>query len=205
MTGAEFVDSIVKYLTAFKENMDFPIDDREVWMISCDVLNSYAKQGLFENMKLDDPTVPNQYVTTFTDIKIFYDKKRALCYINLPATPINLPHRKGYRMIAPIRNMEARFWIVDANEAQSAMSIMGNGTGRVLAWPEGKKLYLSKRFDDTDAHEVMAMLVISGASSISMDAEMPIDPSLIQQIRADVISYFSPKVDPQLDTTRDGK
>jgi hypothetical protein len=208
MTGSEFVDSIIKYLSNFKESMDFRLDDRDVWIVVCDILNGYAKRGLFENMKLDDPTVPDQYATTFTGVEgkglnIYYDPIRALCYSNLPAKPINLPSRRGYKLIAPVRNMENAFWICDANEARNAMRIMGNS--KVLAWPEGKKMYYSKRFDETNAPFIVMILVIAGASSLEMDAELPIDPAMAFQVRTDVINYFLPKTDKELDTTRDAK
>lgn len=208
MTGAGFVDSIKQYLANFKETMDFRIDDRLIWGVVCEIVNGYAKRGLFENMKLDDPTVPDQYATTFTGeegkgINIYYDQIRGLCYSNLPAKPINLPSRRGYKLIAPIRNMENAFWVCDATEARNSMRIMGDS--KVLAWAEGKKLYYSKRFDETNAPYIVMILVISGASSLEMDAELPIDPAMAFQVRTDVINYFLPKTDKELDTVRDAK
>lgn len=208
MTGAEFVDSIKQYLANFKESMDFRVDDRLIWGIVCEVLDNYAKRGLLENMKLDDPTVPDQYATTFMGaegkgLSIYYDQIRGLCYSNLPAKPINLPSRRGYKLIAPVRNMENAFWVCDVNEARNAMRIMGDS--KVLAWAEGKRMYYSKRFDETNAPFIVMILVISGAASIEMDAELPIDPAMAFQVRTDAINYFLPKTDKELDTVRDAK
>lgn len=198
MTGSQFVDSIKQYLADFKETMDFLVDERLIWGIVCEILDNYAKRGLFENMKLDDPTVPDQYATTFMGaedkgLSIYYDQIRGLCYSNLPAKPINLPSRRGYKLIAPVRNMENAFWVCDANEARNAMRIMGDS--KVLAWPEGNRMYFSKRFDETNVPFIIMILVISGASSLGMDAELPIDPAMTFQVRTDVINYFLPKTD----------
>lgn len=213
MTGEEFVETCQKALSGYRKGMDFLIDDREIWIVSCDIFNEMARNGFFQNMELEDPSVPTQFVTTFMGpeengvrkgIALYNDPVRNLSYFNLPAIPINLPNRRGFKMIFPIRNMEARFWVIDPNEVASAISLLGKNSSKTFAWQEGRRMYLSRLYSVSDAPRIAAMLVNSGMGSVSMDADLPMDEGQIHQVRLRVLDYFLNAGKP-IDTTKDAK
>lgn len=204
MTGRESIELILQFFSDYNRKMDDPLTERKVWPILCDVINEYAKNGMLENMKLGDPNVPSQYVIPFYDVPIYKDPKRNLCYSNIPATPINLPFRRGMQLVCPMKNMNRRVIICNLNELPSAArSGAKNAESQITGWVEGKRLYYGNAFSNDNAPKMLFEIIVSGYGSVDMDMELPVDPAMSQKIRQEVIDYFEFNLNRHQDFTKD--
>lgn len=202
MTKREHSEIILNNLAEYTIGMDLQYEERDVYPILDSVTNSYAKQNMLENMKLGDPNVSDQYALEFKNLEIFFDKDYALCYTNLPAMPIALPNGRGIDFVSGMRNRNNQFYVVNRN--QLTLQQDNNIEGNIYCWKEGKRIYYSKRFDETDAPLVFMRLIVSSASSIDPDAEYPLDPSVEYDVRLKVIEYFKNISSDKQDMLKDG-
>ena len=185
------VETILDYFANYNRGMDNALEERDIFPILCGVVNEKAKLDIFGNMKMGDNNVANQYVVTFDNVKIYRDNHRALNCSVLPAMPINLPNRKGFVLVCPVRNMNKRVILADVNHiAAMATSPSPDMEGNIVGWKEGDKFYYWTSFDETNAPIMMFQMVVSGFGSIGMDSELSCDPAMEQTIRQEVIDYF---------------
>lgn len=207
MTGRAFIETILDFFAEYNRGMDLALEERDVWPILCSITDGYAKVGLFENMKAEDPNVPEQFTITFKNIKIYRDNDFNLCYSNLPAQPVSLPRDRGIDFVSSMRNRNNPYIICNRN----SVSMISSGgkkyyeEGAVYCWKEGTRIYYDTSFDETNAPLIFMRIVSTGASSISMDEEFPVDTTLAQVVRQDVINYFLQNEKRRQDFTKDSR
>lgn len=208
MTGRAIIESILDYFAEYNRGMDLALEERDVWPILCDITNRYAKIGLFDNMKLgDDPNLPEHYTVNFKNQPIYLDSDFDLCYTPLPAIPISLPNSRGIDFASSMRNRRNAYIICNRNQVPmiSSGGKKYYSEGAVFCWQEDGKIYYDTIFDATTNIKVFVRLAVSGANSIGMDVEFPIDPAMLQTVRDEVIGYFMKNDSRAQDLTKDSR
>ena len=203
MTATEHAEIIISNLAEYMVGMDKPYEVRDVFPILDSVTNAFAKRGMLEGMKLGDQNVPDQYAIEFKNLPIYYDKDYNLCYTPLPATPIALPFGRGVDFVSGMRNRQKQFYVVNRNQLSNSFGGWDANEGNTYCWKEGKRLYYSTQFDETNAPKVFVRLIVASASQIDRDAEYPIDPASEYEVRNAVIQYFMGIDDREQDLTKD--
>jgi hypothetical protein len=207
MTGAAFVESVLDYFSEYDRGMGLALEERDVWIIACDIINKQAKIGLFENMQAGDPNAPEQYTMNFRNITIYRDNELALCYSNLPAQPISLPSERGIDFVSGMRSRNNPFVICHRNQVPMVAS--GGKKyyeeGATYCWKEGKRLYYDVDFDETNMPKIFMRIVGAGASAIDMQSELPLDATQVQAVRLETIDYFMANEKRRQDFTKDSR
>lgn len=207
MTGAAFVESILDYFAEYDRGMDLALEERDVWVITCDFINAQAKLGLYENMQAGDPNAPEQFTISFRNVPIFRDNELALCYANLPAQPISLPFERGIDFVSGMRSRNNPFIICHRNQVPMVSS--GGRKyyeeGATYCWKEGKRIYFDTDFDETNMPKLFIRIIGAGASSIDMQSDLPLDSTQVQAVRERVIDYFMANEKRRQDFTKDSR
>jgi len=203
MTAREHAELILNNLGEYRVGMDMPFTLRDIYPILDAVTNAYAKKSMLEGMKLGDANVPDQYAIEFKNLPIYYDADYNLCYTPLPANPIALPFGRGVDFVSGMRNRQNQFFVINRNQMPNSFGGIDANEGNTYCWKEGKRLYYTTQFDETNAPKVFVRLIVSSASSIDRDAEYPLDPSVEYQVRNEVIQYFLTMEARSQDLTKD--
>lgn len=191
-------------------NIDFKIDEREVFLALDDVVNGYAEKNYFDNWKLTGEGVDEQFITTFEEVTVVDpdNENEVPSYFDIPANYAALPNNRGIDEIWTLKyqingNNNSVVVMAKGDVRRYSNLQAGRMGGRLYGYPQGTRFYFSKHGVKAKYGNVGVRLVVRDSSAIAIDAPYPI-PSNYEGIVIDsVIEYFSSKRVQPTDTVRD--
>lgn len=204
-TKRYFSDRILAGLQAQYPNIDFrSIQEREVFFVVDDIVNSMAKENYFSNWKLYGATVEEGFITTWNGLEVV-DVEDQPSYITFPATYAALPMNGGIKEVWAENYEYGAVKLRMHEDVRRTRNLMSGGMqGELGGYPKGSIF----EFDQVDVGKNFAetfgmRLVVKDSSAISVTAPFPIPSDLVEQVISRGILYFATKRTMPTDTIRD--
>lgn len=207
-TKKYYADRVISALQNAYPNIDFKIQEREVFLVIDDIVNSLAKANFFENWKFGNQMIDEQYTTTWDgDAAItVVSPVNQLSYIELPANYAALPMNRGIEEVWSLNYEYGSVKIIQHRDLRLYKNNMaGNLQKQLGGYPQGTRFYFSEtQVDKNYSSRFGVRLVIRDSSQISLTSPYPIPSSAEEEVIGKAIIYFMNKRLQPTDTIRDG-
>jgi hypothetical protein len=210
-----YAERVIRSLQNDYPNIDWKIDEREVFPFLDDVVNMLAAKGYLDNWKRGNgAAIDEQYITEFADIEIVDPKDEdgeptgALSYLALPGNYVDLPNNRGIDEVYPqevTQNNQQSVVVISHNDYRRyANNMAANSQGRLTAFVKGRQLVFTEcsvgaKYGD----KFTIRLVIRDASQIDDDAPYPIAANMEGIVVEMVTKQFYDKRMQPTDIVRD--
>jgi len=182
------------------------IDARDVYnvvnqvgaeMIAKEAENQLNRRGQYE--------VDSSLTTTFTDVRVLFDKRRAKCYFKFPATRVSIEGDRDIRLVTFVQGDASPFTIEKAGSA-AAMNLLEIGQTRVGDFPltiEGDRAYF-RTMPKWYAGTPLMVIQIAGLDGVEEDAPLPIPANMAAQLLERVALAFNVQLQTRAKQNNDG-
>jgi len=191
-------------------NLDFKIQEREVFPVLDDIVNSMAERDYFDNWKFTGTAVDEQYTTQWDNITVVDQDNNLPSYFDFPSNYAALPRNRGIDEIWPLKfrqnGDDHSVIIMTHSEYRRFKSMQAGGLqGRLGGYPQGTRFYFTSCGVKKKYGNVGLRLVIRSAGDISNTAAYPIPANREGEVILNAIKYFVTKRTGQTDEVRDSK
>jgi len=210
-----YAERVIRSLQNDFPNIDWKIDEREVYPFIDDVVNALAAKSALDNWKrFGGSMVDEQYITEFNDIEVVDPADEdgeltgAFSYLNLPANYVELPRNRGIDEVIPqevVDDNQQSVVIISRNDySRYRNNMAANNQGRLTAYPQGQKLVFTKCNVGARHGKLFTIrLVIKDSSMITDDAPYPIPANMEGMVVEMVSKQFHDKRMQPTDVVRD--
>lgn len=207
-----FAEQILRELQDDHRNIDFKIDEREVFLRLDAVVNELATQNYFDNWKLTGQGVDEQFITTWEPVVVVDDDEPEgmPSELTLPASYAALPRNRGIDEIYPLKfnkeNQSAVIVMSHADYRMYANNPARGMEGRLFGYLSGNKLI----FGTCDVARKYGKnfgvrLVVRDSSQIGNDESYPIPADKQQSVVDACVQWFRDRRKQPTDSVRDNK
>lgn len=217
MNGSKiyYAERVIRSLQNDYPNIDWKIDEREVFPFLDDAVNALAVQNYLSNWKRFGGTgVDEQFITDFPDITVVDPADEdgeltgAPSYLEFPANYAALDKNRGIDEVYPqevTQDNQQSVVIISHDEYRRYQNNMaGNSQGRLTAYPKGGRLVFTECGVKAKYGSLFTVrLVIRDASKISDTAPYPIPANFEGLVIETVTKQFYDKRAAPTDTVRD--
>lgn len=202
-----YADRIILALQDAYPNIDFKIQEREVFLVVDDIVNAMAKENYFENWKLYGAMVDEQFITVWEGDNAIdvVDTEDQPSYIILPASYAALPMNGGIAEIWPLNYEFGAVKLRRHEDVRRTRNLMSGGMqGELGGYPVGNKFTFDQCGVRSNYSEKFGVrLVIKDSSAIGISDPYPIPSSAVEEVIKRGIEYFMQKRMLPTDTIRD--
>jgi hypothetical protein len=205
-TKKYFSDRIILGLQDAYPNIDFNIQEREVFLVVDDIVNAMAKDNYFENWKLYGAVVDEGFVTTWDGdnaIEVI-DVSDQPSYLTLPATFAALPMNGGLE-VWPMNYEFGAVRLRRHEDVRRTRHLMSGGMQGELGGYPRYPLFV---FDQCDVKKNYSEKfgvrgVIKDSSAIGITDPYPVPGNISEEVIKRAIMYFTEKRIKPTDVIRD--
>jgi hypothetical protein len=203
-----FAERVLKGLQDAFPNADLrAINEREIFLVLDDVVNSMARDNYFENWKLYGGAVDESFITTWDGDNAIavVDPANKPSYIVLPATPAALPRHAGIDEIWPENYEYGAVRVMDHKEVRLTRRLMsGNMQGDLGGYQKGDRfefnqVNVGKNFAPTFG----VRLVVRDSTAMSLTETYPIPSNLREEVIKRAVDLFRERRMLPTDVVRD--
>lgn len=189
-------------------NIDFKIDERQVFFLIDEVVNQLAKENFFENWKLTGAGVDEQYITTFSPITVTDQADGKPSYMDLPQNYAALPWNSGINEIYPLKYTSTNQPSVVVMSHVDFRRYMNNPArgmgGRLYGYLEGNRLIFGTcEVAKKNGANFAARLVVRDSSAIAEDAFYPLPADKEKFVIEECVKLLTIKRSQETDRVRD--
>jgi len=205
-----FAEQVLRELQDDYRNMDFKIDEREVFLRLDAVVNDLAKKSYFENWKLTGSTLDEQYITTWEPVVVVDQPNSNPSYLVLPASYAALPRNRGIDEVYPLKfnttHQPAVIILSHTDFRQFANNPARDMQGRLYAYVQGNRLYFGTcDVGSKYGKNFGVRLVVRDSSQIADDELYPIPADQQQNVITICVEWFQNRRAQPTDSVRDDK
>lgn len=205
-----YSDRVMFRLQNDHPNIDFKIDERHVFLMLDEVVNSFAADNYFSNWKLTGAGIDEGFITTFEPVSITDPANGAFSYIDIPCNWAALPKNRGIDGIYPLKYTKTDQQSVIVMSHMDYRQFMNNPArgmeGRLFGFLKGMRLTfgtcgVGKKYGT----EWGIRLVVRDSSHIAIDQWYPIPSDFEEEVIDKVIEKLLAKRFTPTDSVRDNK
>lgn len=213
-TKKTYSDRIILGLQNSYPEIDFKIDEREVFLVVDDIVNAMAKQNYLDNWKIYGAMADESFVTEWSGANSItvVDPADLPSYIVLPAVPVALPMNGGILEVWPDNYSFGSVKIMRHEDVRRTRNLMsGNLQEQLGGFPSNiiaqeprfvfNQINVGKNFAPTFG----VRLCIKNSSAVGLNDPFPLAPDIQQQVIDQGIQYFMRKRMAPTDTVRDSQ
>lgn len=194
-----------------KANIDFKIDEREIFVRMDAEVNQMARQSFFDNWKFSGANIDEQFLTRWDDdnaITVVDQANGQPSYMELPASWVDLPRNRGIDEIWPLDRGEYSQSVVVTSHRDLRLyqnNKAGNMQGRLFGYPKGPRRFMfgeanvGKKYGE----KFGVSLVIRDSSQIGYDDIYPIPADKLKALIMILVVWFRSRRDQPTDRVRD--
>jgi len=191
-------------------NLDFKIQEREVFPVVDDIVNRMAEADYFDNWKFTGQHVAEHFVTTWPEVVVTDQDNELPSYFDFPSNYVELPKNRGIDEIWPLKfrqNSDDHSVIIMTHQEYRRFKSQQAGglQGRLGGYPQGTRFYFTSCGVKKKYGNVGLRLVIRSAADITDTAAYPVPANKEGEVIALAIKYFVMKRTGQTDQVRDAK
>lgn len=208
-TKSFYAERVLNALQNDFRNIDFKIDEREIFLDIDAVVNELAAKSYFENWKLAGGSIDEGFLTTWEPVTVVDQENELPSYFVFPSNYAVLPRNEGINQIYPIRfNTENQSPVVVISHADYRRYLNNPARGfggRLAGYPKGDRFYfigckIKKNFGDMGV-----TLVVRDSGAIGDDDPYPIPSDKEDDIINRVIEMYRSRRMQPTDSVRDNK
>lgn len=191
-------------------NLDFKIQEREVFPVVDDIVNRMAESDYFDNWKFTGTGLDEQFITQWDEVTVVDQNEEQPSYFEFPSNYVALPRNRGIDEIWPLKFRQKgddhSVIIMTHPEYRRFKSMQaGDLQGRLGGYPQGTRFYFTSCGVKKKYGNVGLRLVIRSAADITDTAAYPVPANREGEVIALAIKYFVMKRTGQTDPVRDAK
>ena len=207
-TKKYYSEQIVNGLVNGYPNIDWKLDERDIFTCMDTVVNSLAKAGFLTNWKMGVAGVSENFITTWDEVVVTDQTESRPSYLTLPVNYADMPMERGIDEIWPLKfQAEGKnHSVVILNHKDVRLysnNMAGNWQGRLAGFPQADKFYFTicdvkKRYGNMGLR-----LVVRDSSIIGIDAPYPIPADAELMVIKACVDWFREKRAIPQDKIRD--
>lgn len=191
-------------------NIDFKIQEREVFPVIDDIVNRQAETDYFSNWQLTHQGIDEGYITTWEEIEVTDQENELPSFFTFPANYAALPNNRGIDEIWPLKfqmaNKDHSVAIMTHSDYRRYKNMYaGHLEGRLGGYPQGSKFYFTTCGVKKKYGNMGLRLVVRSSADIAIDAPYPIPSNRVEEVIRKSIEYFIMKRLEPTDQVRDKK
>lgn len=201
-----YAERVLTQLQDDYRNIDFKIDEREVFLALDTIVNDLARQNFFDNWKVYGSEVDEQYVTTWENVEVTDDEDGRPSYLTLPSNYAALPNNKGIDEIWPLNYGEYNQSVVimthrDLRLYQNSMA--NSLQDRLGGYPQGRKFIFNQCGVKGKIGNMGVRLVGINSSDIGANDPYPIPADKEMEVITMAVEWFKSRRLQPTDQVRD--
>lgn len=207
-TKIYYAERVVLGLNQSVPNIDWKIDQRDIFTQLDAVVNAEAKAGFLSNWKMGMPGVSENFITTWEGLEVTDQDNSKPSYFTLPVNFADLPGEQGIQEIWPTKwqpegKNHSVVILTHRDIRLMANTMAGNFQLRLAGAPKGD-IFEFTSCDVKKKYGTMNIrLVVRDSSIISTTAAYPIPADKEEEIIQRCIDFFRQKRMLQPDRVRD--
>lgn len=202
-----YADRVVLALQDSFPDIDWRIDQREIFVAVDDVVNAMAKDNYFENWKLYGPTVDESFITTWDGDNAIdvVDPDNQPSYMVLPSEFAALPMNNGIQEVWPLNYEFGAVRLRLHQDIRRTRNLMSGNMQQELGGYARGNLFV---FDQVEVRKNFSekfglRMVIKDSTALSETAPYPIPGNIAEEVIRRVVMFFTGKRFQPADTVRD--
>lgn len=209
-TKRQYSDRIIFRLQNDHRNIDFKIDERHVFLMMDEVVNSLAADNYFSNWRLTGAGIDEGFITTFEPVTVTDPGDGIFSYLDIPCNWAALPKNRGIDGVYPLKYAKQTpqsTIIMSHMEYRQFMNNPARGMeGRLWGYLKGMRLTfgtcdVGKKYGT----EFGVRLVVRDSSQIGIDEWYPIPSDFEDDLVNQVVEKLIAKRLTPTDSVRDNK
>ena len=134
LTKKQLAEAIILQKTGGNPATTSPIDERDVFAMADMVMADLIVQDIRQQIKGNDSNeIDSTWVKTFTGVPVQYDRTTEQCYIDLPATRVNIQGDQDIRYVG--YRAGGQKWPQEGFDQQQAWTMLEAGAGMPNVYP----------------------------------------------------------------------
>lgn len=210
-----FAEMVVNSLTNDYPNIDWKIDERDIFVQLDSIVNAEARAGFFDNWKAGAPGVSEGFITTWDAdvvgtpaITVVDQQNGKPSYFAMPVNYADLPMEQGIQEIWPQKYQSEgknhSVVILTHRDLRLHSNLMsGNMGGRLAGYPKGNIFEFTSAGVKKKYGDMGIRLVVRSSSLIAIDAPYPIPSSKEDFVIKMCAAWFREKRNSPTDRVRD--
>lgn len=207
-TKRQYAERAIVQLQNADRNIDFKIDERQVFLIMDSVANRMAADNYFSNWKLTGATIDEGFITTFEPVTIIDPADGNFSYLDIPSNYAALPRNRGIDGVYPMKYKTSNQQSVIVMSHMEYRQFMNNPArgmaGRLYGYLKGMRLIfgecgVGKKYGT----QWGVRLVVRDSSLIGNDQWYPIPADKEEEFIDAVVEKLMIRRDQPTDTVRD--
>lgn len=191
-------------------NLDFKIQEREVFPVIDDIVNRQAETDYFDNWKFTGQSIDEQFITQWDEIDVVDQEDEKPSYFEFPSNYAALPNNRGIDEIWPLKfqigGKDHSVVIMSHADYRRYKNMYAGGLeGRLGGYPQGTKFYFTTCGVKKKYGNMGLRLVVRSSADIAIDAPYPIPSNRVEEVIQMAIKYFVMKRLEPTDQVRDKK
>lgn len=209
-TKRQYSDRVMFRLKNDHRNIDWKIDERQVFLMLDEVVNSLAADNYFSNWRLTGAGIDEGFITTFEPVSVVDPGNGLFSYIDIPCNWAALPKNRGIDGIYPLKYTQGSTQSVIVMSHMDYRQFMNNPArgmeGRLFGFLKGMRL----TFGTCDVGKKYGTnfgvrLVVRDSSQIGLDQWYPIPSDFEDDVIDRVVEKLIGKRLTPTDSVRDNK
>lgn len=207
-TRKYYSDRVILALQNGYQNIDFKIQEREVFPVIDDVVNKLAEKDYFDNWRMTGQGVDEHFVTEFEEIEVIDQDNDKPSYFVFPSNWAALPNNRGIDEIWPLKfkmkgNDHSVVVMTHSDFRRYKSLYAGKLEGRLGGYPKGINFEFTTCGVKKKYGNMGLRLVVRSSADISNTAPYPIPANREGEVIGAVVQYFITKREEPTDEVRD--
>lgn len=210
MTKRQLAQMVLNELSNDRVNIDFHIDEREVFLRMDQEVNQMARASFFENWQVSGAFLDNQFVTEWSGDNAIdvIDVEDQPSYLILPASYIDLPRNAGIQEIWPLEYGAYDQSVIIISHGDLRLyqnNKAGNMQHRLYGYPAGanKFVFSESGVAQKYSEKFGVRLAIRDSSMIDPDARYGIPADKEKGLIMVLVDWFRKRIGIGSDKVRD--
>jgi hypothetical protein len=207
-TKRQYSERCIIELQNDNRNIDFKIDERQVFLALDQVVNEMAAASYFENWKLSGAGIDEGFITTFEPITVVDQADGKVSYFDFPCNYAALPKNRGIDEIYPLKyntTHQSAVVVLSHSDFRLYQNNPARGfEGRLYGYPQGMRFYFSTcEVTKKYGPQFGVRLVVKDSSQISNDEWYPIPANIENLLIETVVKKLLERRMTPVDRVRD--
>jgi hypothetical protein len=200
---------ILNQLSNDKLNIDFRIDEREVFLKMDEVVNNMARKSFLENWQLSSAYLDELFISTWDGDNAIdvVDAEDQPSHLVLPAHWVDLPRNAGIQEIYPLERGEYMQSVVIISHGDLRMyqnNPAGNMQGRLFGYPKGNLfIFGEENVGGKFGEKFGVRLAVRDSSFIAANAPYPVPSDKLLELKTRLVIWFRERLAIGSDKVRD--
>lgn len=208
-TKSFYAEQVLIELQDDFRNLDFKIDEREVFLRMDAMVNELAAKNYFENWKLSGASIDEGFITTWEPVAVVDQNNGLPSYFIFPSNYAALPRNAGINEVYPIKFISENQPPVVIMSHTDYRRYLSNPAskmgGRLAGYPHGGRFYFTTCEVGKNYGNMGVRLVVRDSSTIGDNDLYPIPADKENEVVATLVQWFRDRRLQPTDSVRDNK